>query len=118
MKYKKIFCLLVFCFTLIIFSLNPNKENKNISINGTYQDSLSPFNTLVFDKETMKYYKYTCSEKFEGSFYEKSKNNYILETGELKGSEIIVGNKNIKVINNDTIEIYKKISHIPTLQDN
>ncbi|MGL5711992.1 MAG: hypothetical protein ACRCX2_03160 [Paraclostridium sp.] len=122
MKNNKRYIIILFSLLLflliLIFAVNKNHFNtNNISINGTYKNNLNPFDSLVFDEETMKYYNYTQYEKSEGMFEKKENNSYILKTGDLKGREVTVDKEGINVIDENGIEVYERISNIPTIQD-
>ncbi|MGL4911246.1 MAG: hypothetical protein ACRC3Y_02315 [Romboutsia sp.] len=119
---KKYFLFLCLILILLFILVLPNKytiNRNNISINGTYRNSLNTFHSLVFDEDTMKYYNYTQYEKSNGDFEKKDASSYILTTGYLKGYEVIVDNNGIKVMKeNEEVEFYEKISNTPTLQEN
>lgn len=115
-KHTVILFITILFILLIVISSNI-KQNKNTSsINGTYQNISNSFNTLTFDQEAKIYYYYDKDEKSNG-FFEKRQEDYYITTGNLAGKKVEIKKDELKIIDENEIVIYKKISNIPTIQN-
>lgn len=113
--------IIIIIFTLFLLFNNQNKKIIYL-ITGTYNHETAPYNTLVFEEETMIYHLYTLDSKAEnkGEFLFKSDNEYLLTSGPLEGCSVQISKDTINLVNKntDTKETYHKTSSIPAIQSN
>jgi hypothetical protein len=121
MKKKIIITLLMVIVSFMMFLMYKNQNKISVySITGTYNHETTPFNTIVFEEETMTYHFYTLDSEMEtsGEFSIISENTYLLISGPLGGNSIEVSKDAIMLVNEDTgdTQKYNKTSDIPTVQ--